>query len=209
MRLIVNPHKIEIIKDEAVNEREIDISKCVFEFNEAITNDYVKEAYFTLNNNAYKQIIINNECSFPNEVLETKGMVEIGVVAYLVENEQEIKRYNPSPAYFNTLQGSLKSAKNSEPITPSEMEQFEQALEYGLNQVANVDIDASKTGNKTTVSITNRNAKTKNVDIYDGDSGITVFKIENGHLIGISESGSNLTNYSLTNGHLYLTIGEE
>lgn len=209
MKLIVNPHKIEIIKDEAVNEREIDISKCVFEFHEGITNDYVKEAYFTLNNQTYKQIIINNECSFPSEVLETKGTVEIGVVAYLVENEEEIKRYNPSPAYFNTWQGSLKEAQNSEPITPSEMEQFEQELQQGLNQVANVDIDASKTGNKTTVSITNRNAETKNVDIYDGDSGITVFKIENGHLIGTSESGSNLTNYSLLNGHLYLTIGEE
>lgn len=209
MKLIVNPHKIEIIKDEAVNEREIDISKCVFEFHEDITNDYVKEAYFTLNNQTYKQIIINNECSFPSEVLEKQGTVEIGVVAYLVENEQEIKRYNPSPAYFNTWQGSLKDAKNSEPITPSEMEQFEQELQNGLNQVANVDIGANKTGNKTTVSITNRNAETKNVDIYDGDSGITVFKIENGHLIGTSESGSNLTNYSLLNGHLYLTIGEE
>lgn len=209
MRLIVNPHKIEIIKDEAVNEREIDISKCVFEFHEDITNDYVKEALFTLNNQTYKQIIINNECSFPSEVLEKQGTIEIGVVAYLTENEEEIKRYNPSPAYFNTWQGSLKEAQNSEPITPSEMEQFEQQLQEGLNQVANVDIDASKTGNKTTVSITNRNAETKNVDIYDGDSGITVFKIENGHLIGTSESGSNLTNYSLTNGHLYLTIGEE
>lgn len=69
MRLIVNPHKIEIIKDEAVNEREIDISKCVFEFHEDITNDYVKEALFTLNGKTYKQIIINNECSFPSEVL--------------------------------------------------------------------------------------------------------------------------------------------
>ena len=208
MRLTVNPHKIEIIKDELVNEREIDISKCVFEFHEDITNDYVKEAYFTYNGETYKQIISNNECAFPSEVLQQKGMVEIGVVAYLVENEEEIKRYNPSPAYFNTLQGSLKDAENSEPITPSEMERFEQQLQEGLNQVANVDIDASKTGNKTTVSITNRNAETKNVDIYDGDSGITVFKIENGHLIGTSESGSNLTNYSLLNGHLYLTIGE-
>lgn len=208
MRLIVNPHKIEIIKDELVNEREIDISKCTFEFAEEITQEYVKEAYFTYNGETYKQIIIDNECKFPSEVLQQKGMVEIGVVAYLVENEEEIKRYNPSPAYFNTLQGSLKDAENSEPITPSEMEQFEQQLQEGLNQVANVDIDASKTGNKTTVSITNRNAETKNVNIYDGDSGITVFKIENGHLIGTSESGSNLTNYSLLNGHLYLTIGE-
>ncbi len=184
MKLIVNPHKIEIIKDEAVNEREIDISKCVFEFHEGITDDYVKEAYFTLNNQTYKQIIINNECSFPSEVLETKGTVEIGVVAYLVENEQEIKRYNPSPAYFNTWQGSLKDAENSEPITPSEMEQYEQALQDGLSEVnsklvevnqaiteANtLDIDINKVNKETTITLTKKDGTTKQEQVTDGYS---------------------------------------
>lgn len=209
MRVIVDPHKIEILKDEAVNEKEIDISKCHFEFSEEITNEYVKEAYFTFAGESYKQIIVNNECDIPYEVLQQQGTVELGVVAYLVESEEEIKRYNPSPAYFDTWLGSLKDdAENSEPITPSEMEQFEQALNDGLAEAENVDIDASKEGNTTTVSITNRNAEIKNVYVYDGDSGITVFKIENGHLIATSESGSNLTNYSLVDGHLKLTIGE-
>jgi hypothetical protein len=199
MRLIVNPHKIEIIKDEAVNEREIDISKCTFEFAEEITQEYVKEAYFTYNGETYKQIINNNECAFPSEVLEKKGMVEIGVVAYLVENEQEIKRYNPSPAYFNTLQGSLKDAENSEPITPSEMEQFEQQLQNGLNSIDdkldevdtkmetvdtkideidtaieetnNLDLDVNKQNNKTTVTLTKKNGSTKSVDVLDGTDG--------------------------------------
>lgn len=208
MRIIVGQHKIEIEKNP-VNEKELNISKCYFEFDEVITEYYVKEAYFTLSGNTYKQIIINNECDIPSEVLAKKGTIELGVVAYLVENGTEIKRYNPSPAYFNTWVGSLKdNAENSEPITPSEFEQYMQALNDGLNEVSHVDIDAEKTGNKTTVSITNRDNVTKNVDIYDGDSGITVFKIENGHLIATSESGSNLTNYSLVNGHLMLTIGE-
>lgn len=135
MLLKVNPHKIEIIK-EPVNEREINISKCNFIFDDEITNNYVKEAYFTFKGNTYKQIIVNNECDFPSEVLTEKGTVEIGVVAYLIENETEIKRYNPSPAYFDTWVGSLKdNAENSEPITPSEMEQYEQALNDGLNDI--------------------------------------------------------------------------
>ena len=209
MKLIVNPHTVELEKDEAVNEREIDISKCEFNFSDEITNDYVKEAYFTFKDETYKQIIVNNECSIPYEVLQQKGTVKIGVVAYLVQDEEEIKRYNPSPAYFDTWSGSLvEDAENSEPITPSEMEQFEQALNDGLAEAENVDIDATKEGNTATVSITNRNAEIKNVYVYDGDSGITVFKIENGHLIATSESGSNLTNYSLVDGHLKLTIGE-
>jgi len=173
MKLIVNPHKIEIIK-EPVNEREIDITKCEFEFADEITNDYVKEAYFTFNGTTYKQIIVNNQCAIPSEVLAKKGQVEVGVVAFLVENEEEIKRYNPSPAYFNTCLGSLKdNAENSEPITPSEMEQFEQALNDGLNEVANVDIDAEQTSTGGTVTITNRYGEEKTVEIKDGEKGET------------------------------------
>lgn len=208
MILKVHPHIIEIEKNP-VNEKEVNITKCEFIFDEEITNDFVKEAYFTLNGRSYKQIIENNECDIPQEVLVEKGTIEVGVSAFIIEDETILKRYNPSPVYFSTLDGSIKQAENSQPITPSEFERFEQELQEGLNQVANVDIDAVKVGNKATVSITNRNAETKNVDIYDGDSGITVFKIEGGHLIATSENGTNLTNYSLEDdGHLYLTIEE-
>ena len=191
MLLKVNPHKIEIVKSP-VNEREINISKCQFEFADEITNDYVKEAYFTLEDETYKQIIVNDECDFPSEVLTKKGTVEIGVVAYLVENETEIKRYNPSPAYFDTWVGSLKdNAENSEPITPSEMEQFEQALNDGLNEVNdkldeidqaiddvneaiietnNLDLDVDKQGKVATVTLTKKDASTKTVTLSDGTS---------------------------------------
>lgn len=171
MKVRVGEHRCEIIKSP-VNEKEIDITKFEFEFDEAITDNFVKEAYFTFDGKTYKEIIVNNECDIPGEVLEKKGQIEIGVVAYLVENEEEIKRFNPSPAYFNTLQGSLKDkVENTQPITPSEMEQFEQALEDGLREVQNVDIDAEKVGNTSTVTITNRNGEEKTVQILDGAEG--------------------------------------
>ena len=172
MKLIVNAHKIELIPEEPVNEKEINISKCKFEFSDEYGDNLVKEAYFTLDGETYKQIIVNDECSYPPEVLVKIGTVELGVVAYEVQDEEYIERFNPSPVYFQTTIGSLKDhAENSEEITPSEMEQFEQALEEGLAEVANVDIDASKSGNTATVSITNRNGVTKTVEIYDGEKG--------------------------------------
>ena len=185
MKLIVNAHKIELVQEQAVNEKEIDISKCEFEFAEEITNDYVKEAYFTLGDKTYKQVIVNNECSFPQEVLVRPATIELGVVAYLVEDDEEIKRYNPTPVYFKTDLGSLKNAQNSQPITPSEMEQYEQALQDGLSEVNdkleamgtalaevdNLDIDASKSGTVSTVTITNKAGTTKSVQILDGVNG--------------------------------------
>lgn len=129
MRLIVNPHKIKIVRDEQVNEKELNVSECNFEFNEEITDDFVKEALFTFKGTTYKQIITDNKCSFPSEVLKEKGQVEIGVVAYKVIDETTEIRYNPSPAYFNTLLGSMKDKiENSEEITPTDKEQIESQL---------------------------------------------------------------------------------
>lgn len=191
MKIIVNAHKCEIDKTP-VNEKEINITKCEFEFADEITDSFVKEAYFTLGKGeTYKQIIVDNACDIPGEVLEKKGDVTIGVVAYLVENENIIKRYNPSPAYFNTWEGSLRNAENSQPITPSEMEQYEQALQDGLSEVNqklvdideaiievgeaieganNLDLDVSKEGKTATVTLIKKDASTKVVTLSDGTS---------------------------------------
>lgn len=140
MKIRVNPHTVEIVKEqtEPINEKEIKVSKCEFEFDEAITSDFVKEAYFTLNGSTYKMIIENDECDYPSEVLTEKGTLEIGVVAFKVENDEEIIRYNPSPDYFESWVGSLKDAENSEPITPTDKEQMEQAIENINLQLDNV-----------------------------------------------------------------------
>ena len=160
MKIIVETHKLALDKTP-VNEKEINITKCEFEFADEITNDYVKEAYFTLNGNSYKQLIVNNECDIPSEVLEEKGQIELGVVAYLVENETEIKRYNPSPTYFDTWKGSLKDAENTEPITPTDKEQIMQALN-------NMNIDGNKVGKITTITISYKDGTTKTLTLEDG-----------------------------------------
>ena len=170
MKLIVNPHKIEIIKNP-VNEKEVNITKCEFEFADEITDEFVKEAYFTFKGETYKQIISNNECDIPSEVLVEKGQVEVGVVAYLVEDEEEIKRYNPSPAYFDTWLGSLRDAENSEPITPTDKEQIEQML-------TNIHLSVNKEGKITTISFTNTDGTTQTEQVLDGEDGISIQNLE-------------------------------
>ena len=171
MKIKVNEHMCSIIK-VPINEKEINISKCEFEFAESITDEFVKEAYFTKNGETYKQIISNNECDIPSEVLEEYGQIEVGVVAYLIRDGEYVKRYNPQPAFFNSWIGSLKdNAKNSQPITPSEMEQFEQQLEDGLQHVGNIDIDAIQLDNGASITITNKNAQEKTVYVYNGKDG--------------------------------------
>lgn len=208
MNINVTKNAVVIIEnDYIINKGEYKVNKCNFTFSEEYT-DLVKKAIFVAGDIKKEMAIINNECDIPYEVLNSDA-VELRVYAYEVDGEDLVLRYSPTHTNFYLRVGSyIDGADESEEITPSQFEQYMQALNDGLKEVENVDIDAVKEGNAATVSIKNRNGETKNVNIYDGDSGITVFKIENGHLYGTSESGSNLTNYSLINGHLLLTIGE-
>lgn len=160
MNIKVNEHLLEITKTP-VNEQELNITKVYFDFPSSM-DGYVKEAYFTFKGNSYKVIILNNECDIPSEVLQEKGTVELGVVAYKVEDET-IKRYNPSPVYFETWIGSLKDAENSEEITPTDKEQIEQML-------TNINIDGEKEGRITTLTITYKDGTTKELTLEDGKS---------------------------------------
>ena len=202
MKIIVNKHNLTIEK-EPVNEKEINVSKIEFEFEEEMTNDFVKEAYFTTNGQSYVRIIFNNECSIPYEVLEQESDIEIGVVVYKVEDEETIIRYNPSPVYIHSLKGSLKDAENSEPITPSEMEQYMQLLESGLEEVANVDIDLEELEQGTKVIITNRDGQEKEttilngVDGKDGFNGVGLNYNWNGTSLGVKREDEQ--NYRYTN----------
>jgi len=179
MKVIVKPHTIQVI-NTPVNEQEINVTTVDFEFSDDFDATFTKEAYFTLKGDTYKQIIINNQCEIPSEVLTEPGEIELGVVAF-----NSTQRYNPKPGYFTTLEGSLKDAENSQPITPSELEQYELQLQEGLNEVNgklddidtalnevnNLDIDANKVGTTTTITITDKSGTSKEVQVLDGTNG--------------------------------------
>ena len=77
MKVIVNSHFIKVESEELINENQSNISDCTFEFDKNITDDFVKEAYFSKNSEVYKIIIQNNKCNYPSEILKTKGIVEL------------------------------------------------------------------------------------------------------------------------------------
>ena len=115
--------------------------------------------------------ILNNECTIPYEVLNEKSF-ELRVFAYEVVNDELVLRYSPTYERLYTIAGSyIEGGVEPTPITPTEFEQYMQAMTEGLNEVANVDIDASKSGSTATVTITNRHGVEKTVEIYDGEQG--------------------------------------
>lgn len=188
MQIQVDVNKLNAITRDYLNENEYHVHKVYFEFSEEYTDDLVKVALFTQNGNTYKMIIANNQCNIPAEILAKKGTFILGVYAYTVENEELILRYSPSPIKLFISSGSYipdSQTENSEPITPSELEQYQQALQDGLSEVNsklddidealievdNLNIDAEKVGDKTTVTITRKDGIQKEVEILDGEDG--------------------------------------
>lgn len=178
MKILVGQHELKIDKKDKVNQNEYKVTKCEFEFDEAITNDLVKIALFTNSAGTYKQYIINNECDIPAEILEKQETTTLGVYAYKEENEELELRYSPEEIKFYVSNGSYKEdAENTEPITPTDKEQMEQALQNGLNNINNKidEVDEKLDGIETAIEETN-NLNLDVSDKVDGDVTVTLTK---------------------------------
>ena len=202
MQIKVNVNNICQDTSDVLNENEYNIHELDFNFSEEYSNDLVKVALFTRKTATYKVIIANDKCSIPPEILEDKGEFILGVYAYQVDNEELILRYSPAPIKLFVSNGSYikdEDTENSEPITPSELEQYQQALQEGLSEVNgklseidaaieavnqavedvdnavertnNLDLDVNKVEHTTTVTITKKDGTTKSVQILDGEKG--------------------------------------
>ena len=173
MNITVTKNQVSINTDYILNDKEYNVNKCYFTFSDEYTDDLVKKAIFVQGTSTIEMSIINNQCQIPAEVLNN-GQFELRVYAYEVDGEELLLRYSPSytTAYVRT--GSyIENAESPEVITPTQFEQYMQSMNDGLNEVANVDIDAEQLDNGMSVTITNRYGENKTVYAYDGEKGET------------------------------------
>lgn len=137
MQIQVSKDNVSILNTDLTHVGEYNVDKLTFSFSQEYTDDLVKCAIFTNNaGKSYQTSILNNECFIPAEVLQERGNVIFGVYAYkIIEDKLEL-RYSPHPTYFDVSIGSYNSeAEESQEITPTQFEQYMQALQDGLNQV--------------------------------------------------------------------------
>lgn len=136
MIISVNKNFCDIKEKTILNKGEYNINKCIFEFSEEY-NQLTKKAVFFIDKKAYEVIVhANNTCDIPVEVLKKSGYVYCGIYAFYISDGQEILRYSPSPAKIFINNGTYDpNITGSEKITPTQYEQYEQALNDGLNEV--------------------------------------------------------------------------
>ena len=173
LEIYVTKDNVTIKNKEKIHTGEYKITKCEFEF----TEDYeglTKKAIFEAEDVIKEMPIISNECDIPEEVLQD-GYLSCNLRVYgydieEVDGEMTVRlRYSPTYDTFPIWKGSfIPNAEQGEEITPTQFEQYTAALNEGLEEVKNVDIDVSKNDKVATVEITNRYNETKSVGIKDG-----------------------------------------
>lgn len=219
MKVFVSKNTICLEEGYIINKGEYKANILEFEFSEEYTDDLVKKAIFESGEIKVEQAIINNQCNIPYEVLNLDNF-NLRVYAYEVENEELILRYSPTYITAYLREGSYISPTGSgEEITPTQFEQYEQALNDGLGEVdealgevsqaltdiqdtleeanqvieeANtLDIDAYKVNKTATVELTKKDGTVKTVQISDG---VSLQFMWNGTSLGIkTENDSEYT----------------
>lgn len=137
MDINVSVNKICIANPDILNSGEAYIHKLKFNFSEEYTPDLVYRACFTCLSGTFVSPILNNECEIPPEALEADGTIELGVYAYILQDETLEKRFSPEHLFLTINAGSYREGLESEAPTPTEQEQWLNAFnENYLEKVA-------------------------------------------------------------------------
>jgi hypothetical protein len=189
MEFQVNTNQVILRQQDQVESGEYNVTECNFTFSSEF-DGLTKKAVFTgEDGTAYLQTIVDNKCSIPSEILEVSQVVEIGVYAYDVENEELVLRYSPEPTQFYIHQGSYKEAQNSTPPTPSEIEQLQAQITTNANDIDTLETDVGNIQG----DIANIEAEqvTQNENIQTNTDNISTI---NGQIVTINADIDNLEN---------------
>lgn len=137
MKIIVDKHTVTINKNEIVNEGEYNVQACNFEFSSEY--DGLPKIAIFKTETVTKQILLSGDsCITPSEVLESTGIVGLGVYAYENDGDNLILRYSPTPAVFTVEPGSYDEGDAPTPPTPSVIEQLQEEITQNANNITSL-----------------------------------------------------------------------
>ena len=127
-----------------------------------------------------------------------QGKIDMQLVITEGTSEEEIPIFKSNIFYVY-----CNASINAEHEQPEEYPEWIDIADTKLNQMDNFDIDATKTGDTATITITQRDGTEKSVEITDGETGpagqdakingVNTLNIQAGDNINISQSGSTMT----------------
>lgn len=166
MILKVNKDICEIKQNEVWNVGDYNVHTVQVELSEEFDGLVNKVRYF-VEDNSYDMLITNNIAEVPYEATLTEGTIKIGVYGYdadtniLVQSTSPVNKYITSGTYTG-------EADNTEPLTPTDKQQMESAIQQNTNDITDLQ------NNKQDILISGENIKTINNESILGSGNINI-----------------------------------
>jgi len=147
-------------------------------------------------------------CEVPHEVLTRKGEVFVNLVGSIAEGDVLTARLTTAPitAFCNKFNAEL-GAGTSQPITPSEYEQFVASVKEDANRAETAKEEARASAEDASASAESAEEWADKAEQAASDAGYMEFHIDdNGHLIYERTSNVDQIDFELVNGHLILEV---
>ena len=178
MKFILNGNELTIEEPIKVNTGSIANYDIEVEMDESWSGlSIVAKICQEKENIAYERAVIDRHVLIDIDKLER---YTIGFIGYRIEDEEKVyqKSTNLKVIPYVRGAGEIETTEEQELPTPTEWEMYLQQVQDFINDANeiidtanNLDIDANKIGNTTTVTITKQDESQKQVQILDGEDG--------------------------------------
>ena len=166
MILKVNKDSCEIKENEIWNVGDYNVHTVNVELSSDF-NGLVNKVRYFVEDNCYDELIVNNIAQVPYEATLTEGTIKIGVYGFdadtniLVQSTAPVNKFITSGTYTG-------EADNTQPLTPTDKEQMESAIQQNTDDIT--DLKA----NKQDKLISGVNIKTINNESILGSGNIEI-----------------------------------
>lgn len=173
MKLKVNKDTCIILENEIWNVGDYNVHQVEVELSDDF-NGLVNKVRYFVGENCYDMLITNNVAQIPGEATLEEGIIEIGVYGFDIDSEMLVQSTRPVQKYI-TKGTYTGEPENVEPLTPTDKEQMEQAIQTNTNNIeANANAISNLQDSKQDVLISGENIKTINNQSILGEGNIDI-----------------------------------
>lgn len=177
--LIINVEKstrmVLMTKTTVGNDMENLQEKIIFKFTDTFVDGQARLEYKIGSTKNYIELTKeNNTYILPiQNVLTKEGKIEMQLVITEGESEENISVFKSNVFYLycNRSLNAINESPDGYDLWIEQANAKLNAMDEALTEVDNLDIDASKSGDTATISITNKEGTTKTVQVKDGIDG--------------------------------------
>lgn len=163
MKILAKQNRELIMTNAQNTQNENDAEKITLQVPEQYEDFNKKIVFVTPDGNVW-DIITNNEYLIPKAITKYK---QVDLYIWLTKGDVDFRSQTRTLKFYHNVDASGE-------ITPEEISGVNTVvnlLEEEITKVDNIDIDAEKVGNTTTITITDKDGNTKTVDVLDGQDG--------------------------------------